>query len=70
VGGWVLRTPTSNVRWPENGFISRGNSHLRSQFYGIELGPTLNSKTLKIGKHALQKDSQKVEKIYKDYKYI
>jgi hypothetical protein len=44
--------------------------NLEARFIDIELGPTLNSKTLKIGKHALQKDSQKVENIYKDYKHI
>jgi hypothetical protein len=32
------------MRWPDNVFISGGNPHLTSRFYGVVLGPTTISK--------------------------
>jgi hypothetical protein len=35
----MLRNLASDVRWPEHGFLCRGNPHLTSRFYGVKLGP-------------------------------
>ncbi|AES59223.1 hypothetical protein MTR_1g015900 [Medicago truncatula] len=41
-----VKSPTSDRTWHDNVFISRGNHHLTSRFYGIVLGTTTISKTL------------------------
>jgi len=38
------KSPTSDMTWPDNVFISGGNPHLTSQFCGVVLGPTTISK--------------------------
>ncbi|KEH42035.1 hypothetical protein MTR_1g060110 [Medicago truncatula] len=39
-------SPTSDMRWSDNVFISGGNSHLVSRFCGVVLGPTTLSKMI------------------------
>jgi hypothetical protein len=43
--GVCVKSLTSDVRWPEHEFISRGNLHLKSRFCRVEFAPTQNSKT-------------------------
>jgi len=40
----IVKSPTSDRRWPDNVFISGGNPHLISRFCRIVLGPTTISK--------------------------
>ncbi|AES97725.1 hypothetical protein MTR_5g059000 [Medicago truncatula] len=38
--GLPNESPTSNKTWPDNVFISGGNTHLTSRFCGVVLDPT------------------------------
>jgi len=40
----IVKSPTSDRRWPDNVFISGGNSHLTSRLCGVVLGSTMISK--------------------------
>jgi hypothetical protein len=42
----LLRSLNSDMRWSEREFISRGNPHLTSRIFRVELGQTLNSKSV------------------------
>jgi hypothetical protein len=65
----MLRSLTSDVRWSEHGFICRGNPHLTSRFYRVELGPIrlfFHTQT-----HIVQfsNNNQLISSIYSGWKY-
>jgi hypothetical protein len=43
---FLLKSPTSDKRWPDNVFISGGNPHLTTQFCGVVLDLNTISKMI------------------------